>query len=141
MDGIVEHLMGEEDSEVSSPGPRSPDSKGRIAPGPAIAEQPSIIEVLRYMKAAFDEENILNTLPLEAAGNPGAWHAWQAHRRNTRLPKSPNPQDETQKSRPKQPGDWNWDGVWLERVKRGIDASISEPVLYGSAVGGEDPVG
>ncbi|KAJ3508342.1 hypothetical protein NM208_g15833 [Fusarium decemcellulare] len=29
------------------------------------------------------------------------------------------------------PGEWNWDGVWEDRVKKGIASSLSEPVLYG----------
>ena len=36
--------------------------------------------------------------------------------------------------------EWNWDGVWLGRVKKGIDASISESVLYGIHEGDDDVV-
>ncbi|KAA6410531.1 MAG: hypothetical protein FRX48_05953 [Lasallia pustulata] len=129
-DGIVEHLLDEEDSEVFSQGRGSPIIKRKIPSSLTVAERPSIIEVLRYMKSAFDDEKILNILPLEAAGNPGAWRAWQAHKRTTRQMESPILQDEVHSNRPKQPGEWSWDGVWLERVKRNIDASTSEPVLY-----------
>ena len=149
LDGIVEHLLDEEDSEVFARGRGPPNTKRRIPSGFAVAEQPSIIEVLGYMKAAFDDEKILDILPLEAAGNPGAWKAWQAHRRKTRQTESPMLQDEVQESRPKQPGDWSWDGVWMERVKRNIEASTSEQVLYANPVvkeksrqesDGDDPV-
>ena len=102
------------------------------------------------MKAAFDDTEILDVLPSEAAGNPGAWNAWQAHRREIRQNGSPMSEDRVLGSRPKQPSDWNWDGVWLERVKRNIDASTSEPVLYANPMvrkeksrhenGGDDPV-
>ena len=40
----------------------------------------------------------------------------------------------------KPPGDWNWDGVWAERVKKGVSASISEQMLYGGTEG-DDTVG
>ncbi|KAL9607449.1 MAG: hypothetical protein Q9167_007638 [Letrouitia subvulpina] len=44
-------------------------------------EYPSISEVLRYFKTAFDDVQIMDNLPLEATGNPGAWKAWRAHRK------------------------------------------------------------
>jgi hypothetical protein len=52
--------------------------------------------------------------------------------------------EEVKKSGPsstKQPGEWNWEGVWEERVKRGIATSLSESVLYGNAGGADDVVG
>lgn len=39
----------------------------------------------------------------------------------------------------RRPGEWNWEGVWEERVKKGIAASLSEPVLFGG-VGSTDDV-
>ena len=88
------------------------------------------------MKRAFDDETALDTLPLEAAGNSGAWKAWRAYRRSSgidnRLADSvPNlsKQDE-----------WSWDGVWEERVRKGIDTSIAESTLYGGSGGGDDLV-
>jgi hypothetical protein len=33
----------------------------------------------------------------------------------------------------KPPGEWNWEGVWEERVRRGVQASLSEAVLFGQA--------
>ena len=98
---------------------------------------------------------ILDGLPFELAGNPGAWKAWRAHRSVTSEEKSDtsqivehhskreskNPPDsKTQSVNPRQPDEWNWDGVWQERVRNGIDASISAPVLYGSS-GNSDLVG
>lgn len=40
----------------------------------------------------------------------------------------------------RQPGEWNWGGVWEERVRRGVEASQSEAVLYGNASGRDDLV-
>lgn len=94
-----------------------------------------IAEVLAYVKKAFDDETILDTLPFESAGNPGAWKAWRAHR--------PNSVERcTRIQGTGRPGDWNWDGVWQERTRKGIEASISAPVLYGSSTSAnDDPVG
>lgn len=40
----------------------------------------------------------------------------------------------------RQPGEWNWEGVWEERVRRGVEASQSDAVLYGHALGRDDLV-
>lgn len=76
----------------------------------------------------------MDALPLEAAGNSGAWKAWRAFRRSS------NSNIDTLVSNPslKQQEEWSWDGVWEERVRKGIDASISESTLYGGGSGGLD---
>ena len=111
---------------------------------------PSIVEVLHYMKRVFEDEALLDDLPLETAANPGAWHAWRAHRRKAKLSKSPQSHqgghgrstsvDIKSASKSKPTGNWNWDGVWAERVKKGINASLSDQMLY-SSVDGDDLVG
>ena len=95
-----------------------------------------IAEVLNYLKHAFDDEIALDALPLEAAGNSGAWKAWRAYRRSNETDSklvdsvpSLHRQDE-----------WSWDGVWEERVRKGIDSSIAESTLYGGTGGGDDLV-
>jgi hypothetical protein len=35
----------------------------------------------------------------------------------------------------RRPGEWNWDGVWEVRVKKGVDASLTEAVLFGNSAG------
>ncbi|KAI9691961.1 MAG: hypothetical protein M1820_009669 [Bogoriella megaspora] len=42
------------------------------------------------------------------------------------------------KARP--PSEWNWEGVWEERVKKGIQSSISDSILYGSNTTGDDVI-
>lgn len=130
----------------------------------------STYEVLRYIRSTFDNANVLDSVPPEAAGNPGAWHAWRTHRRQqsaklTSSPASvksdtgssmakidetitsPTPSGKTEtgsttspSAAPKRPEEWNWDGVWEERVKRGISTSLSEPVLFGHAGAADEVV-
>lgn len=108
------------------------------------------------MKSAFDDETAMDALPLEAAGNPGAWNAWRAHRKTIFKAQSLSKLDATIKApsqagvtdipdkpalnKAKLPSEWNWDGVWRERVQKGIDASISNSVLYGGATSGLDDI-
>lgn len=112
----------------------------------------SIIEILEYLKSSFDDETTLDALPIEASGNPGAWNAWQAYRKHSlndlqmkigsssSARSSKQDADSTVVSNRKQPEEWSWDGVWEERVQKSIDASISDPVLYGNPGGGDDLV-
>jgi hypothetical protein len=142
---------------------------GSTAPSSNVTPQRSssipsvtIYQLLDYIRSAFSEESFLNTIPLEAAANPGAYHAWHTHqslrsnastegsqqsspnsRRSSGYGKSTaastSPKDSSS-SRPRKPGEWNWDGVWEERVKRAVQSSLSEPVLYGVAGSGDDIV-
>ncbi|KZL86593.1 ubiquitin-conjugating enzyme [Colletotrichum incanum] len=155
----------------------------------------STYEVLRYIRSTFDDESVLDSVPLEAAGNPGAWHAWRTRQweAGKMFPGDPVPQekqekevepgdaaaeekkDEEEKQKddnppappappapetkpassgfaiarkpiggasaaavPRKPGEWNWEGVWEDRVQKNIAASLSEAVLYGATLGGGD---
>ncbi|PSN73552.1 hypothetical protein BS50DRAFT_569075 [Corynespora cassiicola Philippines] len=116
------------------------------APGKDV----SIVKVLEYMRSTFSDEAVLDSIPLEAAANPGAYHAWRAYRAPF-LPSpvsSPSsPTSETQAgsiskavegsslNRNRRPGEWNWEGVWEERVRKAVKASLSEPVLFGGGAG------
>ena len=106
----------------------------------------SIVTVLEYIRSTFSEEAVLDSVSLEAAANPGAYHAWRAYR-GPALQAQPPPLSPISSTsgegsalgRNRRPGEWNWDGVWEERVKRAVDASLSESVLY-SPGAGEDIV-
>ncbi|KAF4964868.1 hypothetical protein FSARC_7260 [Fusarium sarcochroum] len=123
----------------------------------------SAYEVLHYIQSAFDDEEVLDSVPLTAAGNPGAWHAWRTHRKALgKLVEDVAPASavEEQKSKeesehvtentqdkakaassaatPRRPGEWNWDGVWEDRVKKNVSSSLSEPVLYGETKTADD---
>lgn len=122
------------------------------------AQETTIIRVLEYIRSTFSEETVLDSVPLEAAANPGAYHAWRSHRapilqsqRELSSPSSPASEsaassttgklaDSTALGRNRRPGDWNWEGVWEERVKKAVRASLSEPVLFGGGTTVEDIV-
>jgi hypothetical protein len=131
-----------------------PSTLGDVAFGTKSIRQTqevSIVQVLQYIRSTFSEEAVLDALPLETAANPGAYHAWRTYRAPvlqaqspSTLP-SPGPSlsekaaDSTTLGRNRRPGAWNWEGVWEERVRKAVKASLSESVLYGAGVG-EDVV-
>ncbi|KAJ5167372.1 uncharacterized protein N7482_006153 [Penicillium canariense] len=119
-------------------GPEGGEEKLRISQLP-LAEQFAeprkvvpVAELLDYIRSTFDDEEVLDSLPVEAAGNPGAWHAWKAHRRGG------NGISDLKRGSPQArlPGDWHWDGIWARRVQDEIEASRSDPMLFGSAARG-----
>ncbi|KAM3516647.1 hypothetical protein NHJ13051_009714 [Beauveria bassiana] len=132
----------------------SPDPGAAGGPGPSYMQTNravvSIYQILKYIKSTFDKPEVLDAVPLDAAGNPGAWHAWRTHRRKQQAkqgeaekqgsdggPATPSPKKPAGDKKPvsqavpRKPGEWNWDGVWEDRVKKGVATSLSEPVLYG----------
>lgn len=161
------------DNESPSPGTGS--SVGQRSGGTNISAETtsgghiSTYEVLRYIRSTFDDESVLDAIPLSAAGNPGAWHAWRSYRVKSGAIISTSPSLSTKdrsnwsdgisdsgesssgpapegysrlaggtsapSAAARRPGEWNWEGVWEVRVKKGIENSISEAVLYGKEVG------
>jgi hypothetical protein len=112
------------------------------SPGPSpLATGVSIVTILEYIRSTFSEDAVLDSVSLEAAANPGACHAWRAYRGPAlpaQQPLSPTSSGSGEGSalgRNRRPGEWNWDGVWEERVKRAVNASLSETVLYGPEAG------
>ncbi|KAK0391049.1 hypothetical protein NLU13_0551 [Sarocladium strictum] len=158
----------EQASATPGPQPHSAPTSDSKSAGSTSASQASymqtkqknvsLYDVLKYVRSTFDSEEILDSLPLDAAGNPNAWHAWRTHRRKLgKLPAGPADSDGTEEvplsnedistggdAKPvavpqqqvRDPSEWNWDGVWELRVKKAIAASLSEPVLYGGATTG-----
>ena len=114
-------------------------------------EGTTIVKVLEYIRSTFSSESVLDALPLEAAANPGAYHAWRAYRAGS-LPSPNSPSSDSLSGAPtrapdssalgrnRRPGAWNWEGVWEERVRKAVKASLSEPVLFGGTSAGEDIV-
>ncbi|KAL4774594.1 hypothetical protein BDW60DRAFT_205160 [Aspergillus nidulans var. acristatus] len=119
---------GEERTTVDAPPAEAP---------PKMRTSVPVLEILDYIRTSFDDETVLDSVPLEAAGNPSAWHAWRAHRKEatnsteTESTKRDNPQARL-------PGDWHWDGIWAKRVQPEIEASRSDATLFGSASRGPD---
>lgn len=121
----------------------------QTASGPGSREHqraPHVTELLQYMRIVFDTEEVLDSIPLDAAANAGAWHAWQSYRsksssqaaslarqaggeRQASTERSLSPRQQPGGAR--RPGEWNWQGVWEDRVRRSIQNSLSEPALFG----------
>lgn len=136
------------ETPVTSPSPGGATVKESTSPaspaqgsGPYLNRQKSVpvVTLLNYIRSTFDDETILDSLPLDAAGNPGAWHAWKAYRRNAkgfkRQSNGSGVATPNNKSTPQArlPGEWNWEGVWAKRVQSGVEASQSHAVLFGNA--------
>ncbi|TVY82525.1 Protein crossbronx-like protein [Lachnellula suecica] len=157
-------------SGVDSPASVTSGSSASPTPGPntsgssaeARRKDISTYDVLRYIRSTFDDEAVLDNVPLEAAGNPGAWHAWRTHQiKQGKItpvvetkPKSIGGLHEREESpggtpdgyqrlaggtsasmTTRRPGEWNWDGVWEVRVKKGVDTSVAEANLFGASAG------
>lgn len=109
---------------------------------------PHVVELLHYVRVVFDTEEVLDAIPLNAAANTGAWHAWRSYRtkapapsrgtsvarslgegKATSIERSVSPRQQPGGAR--RPGEWNWQGVWEERVRRSVQTTLSEPVLFG----------
>lgn len=118
----------------SSAGSPASDTEGLSSQ--AARQDLSVYHILKYIQSTFDSEDILDSVPLEAAGNPGAWHAWRTHRRSSSDADSGHPPAQAPPAATRQSGEWNWEGVWEDRVRKGIAASLSDPALFGG--GGPD---
>lgn len=111
---------------------------GTIEQYPEPRKTVPVAELLDYIRSTFEDESVLDSLALEAAGNPGAWHAWRAHRGSSNSATKSDFKRGSPQTR--LPGDWHWDGIWAKRVQSEVEASHSEPMLYGNsarAVGDE----
>lgn len=154
------------------------DTIGSASASPEVLASPSYVQtrfrqsevstyaVLRYIRSAFDDAAVLDAIPLEAAGNPGAWNAWRTHRRqqartsgaagsgsdaaaaaavaavdvDAAANDAATAAADAAPEPPRKPGEWNWEHVWEERVQKGIRTSLSDPVLFGSAGAADDVV-
>ncbi|KAF2110683.1 hypothetical protein BDV96DRAFT_500756 [Lophiotrema nucula] len=115
----------------------------------STGESPTIIQVLEYIRSTFSDEAVLDSIPLAAAANPSAYHAWRTYRGEA-LPSPTSSTSDAQAGtsgrtadasvvgRRRRPGEWNWEGVWEDRVRKAVKASVSEPVLFGGLTAGED---
>ncbi|KAH6895486.1 ubiquitin-conjugating enzyme/RWD-like protein [Thelonectria olida] len=144
-------------SSLSTPASKA-SSEGQV---PSYAQTSkkgvSTYDILQYIRSNFNDEEALDSIPLSAAGNPGAWYAWRTYRRGagkfsedpaqTEGPPKPDglsPESEPDAAKKDQnpgvrpPSEWDWDGVWEDRVKKGIATSLSEAVLFGGGTTSDD---
>ncbi|KAK0948108.1 hypothetical protein LTR29_000632 [Friedmanniomyces endolithicus] len=101
---------------------------------------PHNVAVLQYMRVIFESAELLDSVPLEFAANTSAWHAWRSHRASTApaapLPSGPSEgsistvSKQHQPGGARQPGQWNWQGVWQDRVKNSVAASRADQALF-----------
>ena len=168
---------GSETGGSASPTPGRKTTGSNTAGSSAVEDEGkgkiSVYEVLRYIRSTFDTDEVLDRVPLEAAGNPGAWHAWRSHRIKSGVLLSPTSPSLNASAKDKSnwhdglsdtdsnsgasagategyqrlagatsapatarlPGEWSWEGVWEVRVKKGINGSVSEAMLYGKEAG------
>lgn len=110
---------------------KPPGEDGTIEQFPEPRKTVPVAELLDYIRSTFEDESVLDSLSLEAAGNPGAWHAWRAHRGGSNSATKNDPKRGSPQTR--LPGDWHWDGIWAKRVQSEVEASHSEPMLYGNS--------
>ncbi|KAF2211840.1 hypothetical protein CERZMDRAFT_98273 [Cercospora zeae-maydis SCOH1-5] len=124
----------------------APASPTDAVPDAPQLQIPHVIELLQYLRIVFDTDDVLDTIPLSAAPNVGAWHAWQSFRSpkvsgslRGGKPAGENCQPGNDRSlSPRQqpggarrPGEWNWQGVWEDRVRRSVQSTQTEPALFG----------
>ena len=104
-------------------------------------------EVLYYVKLAFSSHEFLDKILLVDAVNPGAFFAWRSHRLSTAPDLYNERQEQAKKAFSSQlsagsraskedspntwPGQWNWDGVWKDRVQKAVQASVAGSTLFG----------
>ena len=114
---------------------------------------PHIAQVLQYLRLVFSAPVITDAVPLSSAANPSAWHAWRSHRakvlgenRAQSPAKSLNGDASSdgslspraaQPGGARRPGEWNWSGVWEDRVRKVIAASRAEGTLFGGGGTGD----
>ena len=143
-------------NEAGTPRRSSDSAHPSNGDGPVGAQPglPRTVELLQYLRIAFDTEALLDSIPLDMAANSGAWHAWASYRSKvvngrgspaTRGSRASSQASSERTRSPKQqpggarrPGEWNWQGVWEDRVRKSISASMSESALFGGD--GSDPV-
>lgn len=187
--GFPEWFGGPQRSEAGSRRSKSPSavstksSKRRSMKPPPVPEKDNLprymqtdrrtistYSLLKYIRSTFDKAEVLDAVPLSAAGNPGAWHAWRTHRRKQdkvdekktyRLSRlsilsgdttrdfgsergdgaaESDAKSITSSQATREPGEWNWDGVWEDRVKKGVASTLTESVLYGASGISDDMV-
>lgn len=136
--GIGEDSEGVSASDVAGKdGSSSPrenlgeDERLTVLPNP-IPLVP-VSELLSYIRSSFNDATVLDSVPLEAAGNPGAWHAWRAHRRGNSSSPLLGRASSQRSPRARLPGDWHWGGIWAKRARDEIESSHSEATLFGNS--------
>jgi len=101
----------------------------------AISQSTNIPIILYHLRAAFEEESLLDDIQEKDASNESAWYAWRSHRNLpfTRTVKNDGDELNNRPGGARRPREWNWDGVWEERVNKCVRESSSDGILYSNA--------
>jgi hypothetical protein len=133
-------IAGEAQQDPPAPAAATPDSP------------PHIVKVLQYLRLAFSAPEIVDSVPLSSAANPSAWHAWRSYRAKilgenrahspAALPSSGDASSDrslspraAQPGGARRPGEWNWSGVFEDRVRKVVASSKADGTVFGG--GGE----
>ena len=119
------------------------------SPTPQRSQRYVVAMVLYYIKVAFSSYDFLDSILVGDAVNPGAFFAWRSHRLSTARDDYNRCQEKAKKCASSQlstisqmskgdspniwSGQWNWDGVWSDRVHKAVQTSIADSTLFGSA--------
>lgn len=107
--------------------------KNQSRTSPAENSVISVYDVLDYIRTTFDDAEVLDSIDADAAVNPGALQAWQSYRSETANKSTSQTEQLSFAQTAMDNASWNWDGVWESRSRKGIEASLSDIVLYGGS--------
>lgn len=145
--------VAEDARQQEGEGGAGTESEAPLERGSATSP-PHIASVLHFLRLAFSTPEIIDDVPLASAANPSAWHAWRSHRakflgeQRAQSPAKLGGGGEAASSEgivspraaqpggARRPGEWNWSGVWEDRVRKVVAASRSDGTLFGGE-GGE----
>jgi hypothetical protein len=148
-DGKAGEEAGTQQGDQPTAGEAQQDSS---APAATPDSPPHVVKVLQYLRLAFSAPEIVDSVPLSSAANPSAWHAWRSYRAKilgenrahspAALPsggdagsdRSLSPRA-AQPGGARRPGEWNWSGVFEDRVRKVVASSRADGTVFGG--GGE----
>jgi hypothetical protein len=148
--GQKQHQQQGDQSAASESADSQPNDTPAVAATPD--SPPHIVKVLQYLRLAFSAPEIVDSVPLASAANPSAWHAWRSYRAkilgenraqspaalasggDASSDRSLSPRA-AQPGGARRPGEWNWSGVFEDRVRKVVASSRAEGTVFGG--GGE----
>lgn len=143
------HVGGGDESVQEGEGEGKGDAERTTPREAPTTEPPHIASLLHFLRLLFSVPDIIDDVPLSLAANPSAWHAWRSHRAKILGERAQSPAKiggsagesggsegsvsprAAQPGGARRPGEWNWSGVWEDRVRKVVAASRAEGTLFG----------